>query len=234
MISETDRIRQRYAKRRTSGTEARYSPLNPYVSRVSRERDAALVRWVHEAGLAPVEDKTVLEIGCGNGSNLLRLIQLGFLPENLVGNELLVERAAEARHCLPESTRILLGDAVELALDGQQFDVVFQSTVFSSILEDEFQERLASRMWSLAKPGGGVLWYDFVYNNPANPDVRGICLSRVRELFPMGRVSRWRLTLAPPIGRRIAARAPWLFPLLNALPFLRTHVLCWITKDREM
>ena len=21
-------------------------------------------------------------------------------------------------------------------------------------------------MWALVKPGGGVLWYDFVYNNP--------------------------------------------------------------------
>jgi hypothetical protein len=24
-------------------------------------------------------------------------------------------------------------------------------------------------MWALTKPGGGILWYDFVYDNPRNP-----------------------------------------------------------------
>jgi hypothetical protein len=48
----------------------------------------------------------------------------------------------------------------------------------------------------------------------------------VAELFPDGRLRQWRLTLAPPIARRVPAA--W-YPWLN-LPFLRTHVLCWIEK----
>ena len=49
--------------------------------------------------------------------------------------------------------------------------------VFPSILDDSFQQKLADRMWALTKPGGGILWYDFIYNNPRNPDVRGVPLT---------------------------------------------------------
>ena len=41
-------------------------------------------------------------------------------------------------------------------------------------------------MWRWVRPGGGVLWYDFTFDNPRNPDVRGVPLARVRELFPHG------------------------------------------------
>jgi hypothetical protein len=76
-----------------------------------------------------------------------------------------------ARRRLPGAIRILVGDAAEINLDQGPFDVVYQSTVFTSILDDDFQQKLADRMWALVKPGGGVLWYDFIYSNPRNPDV---------------------------------------------------------------
>ena len=85
-------------------------------------------------------------------------------------------------------------------------------------------------MWSWLKPGGGVLWYDFTYNNPNNPDVRGMPVRRVHELFPHGRFIVRRVTLAPPISRRVCRIHPALYAVLNALPILRTHVLCWIEK----
>lgn len=132
---------------------------------------------------------------------------------------------------LPAATSVLLGDASTLELPDHSFDVVYQSTVFTSILDDEFQMKLAARMWSLAKPGGGVLWYDFIYNNPANPDVRGVPVAKVQSLFPDGEIDCWRLTLAPPISRRVTRLHPKLYTLFNAVPFLRTHVLCWIKKN---
>lgn len=230
MTNETEQIRERYLRREAMGADSRYDPVDPYVVRSLCARELVLARWVRRAKLMPLRNKTLLEIGCGNGSNLLRFLQLGFRPENLVANELLEHRAAEARHRLPQATQVLTGDARELNLADASFDVVFQSTVFSSILDPQFQRQLAQRMWSLVRGGGGVLWYDFVYNNPSNPDVRGVPLRRVRELFPSAEILAWRVTLAPPIGRRVASRAPWLYPLLSALPFLRTHILCWIRK----
>ncbi len=86
-------------------------------------------------------------------------------------------------------------------------------------------------MWRWLKPGGAVLWYDFTYDNPRNPDVRGMPLARVRALFPEGRVQARRVTLAPPISRRVCGLHPRLYGVFNALPLLRTHVLAWIVKS---
>ena len=102
--------------------------------------------------------------------------------------------------------------------------------MFSSVLDDAFQARLATAMWHAVRPGGGVLWYDFTVDNPRNRDVRGVPLARVRELFPQARVEARRITLAPPIARAVAALHPALYTLCNALPLLRTHVLCWLAK----
>jgi SAM-dependent methyltransferase len=223
-------VRERYARRSSTLDPLRYSLLNDAVLLSQQERQRALVRWVREFGLQPLETKRVLEVGCGNGSNLLDLLRLGFAPENLFGNELLPQRSEEARRLLPAAVSVIAGDATQMDLAPGSFDVVMQSTVFSSLLDDGFQATLAHCMWKWVRPGGGVLWYDFVYDNPSNPDVRGVTSARVRQLFPEGRLWQRRLTLAPPIARRVTALSPHLYGLFNSLPFLRTHRLCWIQK----
>lgn len=228
---EIRRIHERYAARDRKGVSARYSVLAPDVYMSLLERDRVLIEWLRRARLPPPPDQTLLEVGCGSGSNLLGFLRLGFAPENLVGNELREDAATRARFRLPAATRVVTGDATTVELPLDQFHVVFQATVFSSILDARVQEMLARRMWSLVTPGGGVLWYDFVYDNPRNPDVRGVPVHRVRALFPEGRVEFvWTLTLAPPISRLVTRLHPSLYTALNLLPFLRTHRLCWITK----
>jgi hypothetical protein len=54
----------------------------------------------------------------------------------------------------------------------------------------------------------------------------------VRELFPQGRLWSRRVTLAPPLARAACRVHPALHDALNLLPFLRTHVLAWVTKPR--
>ncbi|MDZ7813103.1 MAG: class I SAM-dependent methyltransferase [Ideonella sp.] len=173
----------------------------------------------------------LVEVGCGAGGNLLEFLRAGFMPAHLTGCELLPERLATAREVLPESVRLLVGDASALSIAPASQDIVFQATVFSSLLQDETQERLAHAMWQWLKPGGAVLWYDFCMDNPRNRDVRGVPLSRVQALFPQGRLKAQRLTLAPPIARRICRLHPSLYHLFNALPLLRSHRLVWIQKS---
>jgi ubiquinone/menaquinone biosynthesis C-methylase UbiE len=143
---------------------------------------------------------------------------------------LLEERCAQARAALPAGVRIAGGDATELTFQDESFDLVIQSTVFSSILDESFRKRLAARMWRLARPGGGVLWYDFMYDNPRNPDVRGISYREIKALFPEGTIAGERITLAPPLARLVAPIHPGLYAVVNALPLLRSHWLCWIRK----
>jgi SAM-dependent methyltransferase len=172
----------------------------------------------------------ILEVGCGSGGNLLQFLRLGFPPQSLAGNELQRPLADAARDSLPSGVTIIDGDALDIEVPGRSFDIVFQSLVFSSLLDDDFQLRLADKMWQLTTPGGWILWYDFTYDNPTNPDVRGVTRTRVRELFPMADPSFKRITLAPPISRFAARIHPPLYTVFNAFPFLRTHCFSWIRK----
>lgn len=228
--SETRAIVERYERRKGAHHANLYNRLSPAVYMSQQEKERALIRWIKKNLFSPLQDKRLLEVGCGTGGNLVDMIRLGFRPENLIGNELMEERASEARKTLPAETKILTGDALNLDFGNEKFDIVYQSTVFTSILDEAFQSKLAVKMWDFVRPGGYVLWYDFIYNNPGNSDVKGVSLHRIRHLFPEGEVGCERLTLAPPISRRVCRLHPSLYNLFNAFPFLRTHVLCWIRK----
>ena len=231
MTQETDAVRDRYTRRATQVEPMRYSLLRAANWQTVQERQRAMLRMFAAAGLADLSQVRLAEVGAGTGGNMLELLRAGFVPENLIGVELLEERAAIARHMLPSAVRFETGDATALAVEPGSLDVVFQSVVFSSLLDDAFQQRLAQAMWGWLRPGGAVLWYDFTYDNPSNPDVRGVPLARVRALFPAGNIRAQRVTLAPPIARRVAAVHPSLYTLCNLLPLLRTHLLCWIEKS---
>ena len=226
-LSEPQAVAERYA-RRTTGD--RYSPLRPEVNRLLQERQRALLGLMARAGLSSVGELRLTEVGCGSGSNLLEMLHLGFAPSHLQGVELLPERFAQARERLPSSLRLLLGDATQADIAPASQDLVLQSTVFSSLLDDDFQQQLARTLWQWVKPGGAVVWYDFTVDNPRNRDVRGVPLARIRQLFPQGRLTARRVTLAPPLARAACRVHPWLHDALNLLPLLRTHVLAWVAK----
>lgn len=231
-MAEPDRVAERYARRTTDPALVdRYSLLQPDVWQTVQERQRAVLQGLARRGWHDLRTRTLLEVGCGAGGNLMEFLRMGFRPEHLAGIELLPERHAEARALLPEALALHLGDACAAPIADASCDLVFQATVFSSLLDDAFQQRLATAMWRWVKPGGAVLWYDFTVNNPRNRDVRGVSLQRVRTLFPEGRIKAQRVTLAPPLARPACRVWPGLYPVLNALPLLRTHVLAWIEKD---
>ena len=232
MSTETSRdeaqaVAARYARRALTD---RYGILNRDVWQTLQERQRAMLRLFERLHWNELSSRRVLEVGCGSGGNLLELLRLGFAPRNLAGIELLPDRFAQAMQTLPAGVVLMQGDASLIKLPDESEDIVMQSTVFSSLLDAPFQWRLAQAMWRWVRPGGGVLWYDFTVDNPRNPDVRGVPLARIRELFPQGRLSYRRITLAPPVARAACRMHPVLYPVLNALPWLRTHVLAWIEK----
>jgi ubiquinone/menaquinone biosynthesis C-methylase UbiE len=228
-MSELEEIKSRYNRRENLPSD-RYSILSSDVYLIEQEKERNLIKWINENNIAPVSNKKLLEIGCGTGNNILTFLKLGFQPENIFANELLENRYTEAKKKLPQAIQIIPGNALDIEFPNNEFDIVFQSMVFSSILDDQFKLKLAQKIFNLTKSGGGVLWYDFIYNNPQNKDVMGIRFQEIKKLFPNSVMIKQKITLAPPLARFVTRVHPKLYYVFNSFFFLRTHLLVWIKK----
>ena len=170
------------------------------------------------------QDLSLLEIGAGNSSNAKIFIDLGIKSQNICFNELLPERILAIKTHFPNNT-VFEGNAIEIVIN-QKFDIIFQSTVFTSILNNSDREKLAKKMLNLLKPNGIILWYDFIYNNPKNKDVKKVDVKELKSLFSnSSKLYYKKITLAPPIGRKVKK----FYKLFN-VPFLRSHILAIIKK----
>ena len=225
-MDDVERLKDHYAQRaRTQGD--RYHVTQADVAIGSAEIDVAILRTLREQEMTDFAGLRVLEVGSGSGGNLLRMLRWGFRPEHLTGCELLTERHEQALAVMPPEVRLVNGDARTLAAV-EDHDIVLQSTVLSSILDDEVQESVAATMWRALRPGGLVLSIDFTMNNPHNPHVRGVPRARLAQLFP-GELTSRRVLLAPPIARRVGWH-PAVHAALRAIPLLRTHLVATIRK----
>lgn len=218
-MSEKGNIEIMYSKR--EGKESLYNSV--YSKLADEERIQKCNKLLNEH-FGEAGNKRILEIGAGHGGNVPMLLDYGFKMENIHLNELLQERILFIGEKYPDC-RLFKGDILEIDFK-DKYDCVFQSTVFTSILDQSKRKEVADKMWSLLKPGGMILWYDFVYNNPNNKDVRKVSVKEVKALFPLASVFHdVSVTLAPPIGRKVGK---W-YNLFN-WPILRTHVLIALTK----
>lgn len=214
MSNLEDQIKAQYNRREVSGitgseTYWRFADAE----REKKTRDVLLMYF------QSFDKLTFMEVGAGQGGNIPFFNRLGIPLTQITVNELLPERILALQTNFPQC-HLLPGNALNLELSAQ-FDIVYQSTVFTSILNPADRVRLANAMWNWVKPGGIILWYDFAFNNPSNPDVRKVTRRELNNLFPLAKnYIIEKLTLAPPIGRRVGR----LYPYLN-WPFLQTHLL---------
>ena len=227
-MGEEDRIREKYARRKPN--DSRYSWFNPGQVFMLQERERRVLELLKQAGVDSLADTNVLEIGCGQGAWLRDLIQWGAQPANLTGLELLADRAEEARRLCPAGVKVLCGSASQLEFPADSFDIVLQSTVFTSIQDEGLKQQVAAEMMRVVRPSGVILWYDFRFNNPRNPDVTGVGRKEISRLFPGCKIDLSSITPAPPLVRIMA---PWSWlscHLLGKVPWFRTHYLGVIRK----
>jgi ubiquinone/menaquinone biosynthesis C-methylase UbiE len=227
LASELARIRAAYAKRNGRSI---YSLFEPAQLLAIQERERRLLRLLSARGVTSLESSKILEVGCGTGLWLREFVRWGARPENITGVDLLPERIAEARRLCPPQLKLECGSATHLDSENAEFDLVVQSTVFTSILDPKVKIRIASEMLRVLRPEGSIVWYDFRFNNPRNPDVHGIKAKEVRSLFPGCRVESHKVTLAPPLARPVARLSRTLHSILSSIAPLRTHYLALITR----
>src|SRR5262245_23611339 len=140
MGPEEDRIREKYARRPRE--DRRYSWFEAGHLFMMQERERSVLKVLRRAGLDSLREKRILEIGCGQGSWLRDFIKWGAQPENLIGVDLLPERVEQAKRLLPQGLTILCGSAAHLDFPDDSFDLVLQSTVFTSIQDRELKQKI--------------------------------------------------------------------------------------------
>lgn len=184
---------------------------------------------LREARLASLAGLRILDVGCGRGNLLRMFLEYGANPARAFGIDLLAEHVREGRTLSP-NLHFVQGNAAQLPFPCNSFDLLFTFTLFTSVLDSRFRSSIAGEVGRVLVPGGKLLFYDFTYDNPANPDVRRIGRSEIRRLFPGWRATGRRVTLAPPLARIVARVSETLYYGLAQVPVLCTHYMCLLEK----
>jgi len=228
-VREVERIKKAYARRDQRGLRQVHSPFERPALFASQQRERVLVAMLKRHGFEQLHDKHILDVGCGYGDVLRRFIDYGASPENMAGIDLLEDRVERAKRLHP-NIEFQCASADNLPYGNKCFDIVMTFTVFTSILDQEMKMNVAREMLRVLKADGIILWYDYLMNNPRNPDVRGVGRKEIHRVFPGCTIYLRRVTLAPPLARWLVPRSWVVAYLLEKIPLLSTHYLGVIRK----
>lgn len=220
---EAVRIRDVYAER-----DARPRPLawDAGALFVQHSLERSRLDALRRSGLITLQGLRILDVGCGRGRWLERLVDFGAERERLTGVDLLASRITEARATNP-SIAFEVASATALPFPDATFDLVLQSTVLSSVLDEATRAAIAREMERVTRPGGRILWTDLGVPNPRNRDVRRVSRAEVGRLFPGWKADLHWATLPPLLARPIARRSWTVATLLEriAFPPFRMHLV---------
>lgn len=227
-MTEIERIREAYGRRVERGADERYSLTDPANLYLFQRRERELLGLLRRHRLVPLSSRRVIDIGCGNGEVLLDFVRYGADPARLSGVDLLESRVGAARARSPRAG-FLVANAAQLPYRDETFDIALQFTLLSSVLDPALRRRIADEALRVLSPSGTLIVYDFVWN-PRNHDVRGVGLQELRHLYSDCELDPRRVTLAPPVSRRLV-RFSWLLAeIVEAVPIMRSHYLVAIRK----
>lgn len=129
---------------------------NPYIRKREQKLAANILSKLPSAG------KTVLEIGCGEGTNLLYLNALND-SLNYTGIDFSKEKI-EAFQGFPENIRGIVADATQLPFSDTEFDLIVIRDVLHHI--DQAREKVMDEAWRVLKKNGSLLVLE---GNPSSP-----------------------------------------------------------------
>ncbi len=131
-----DRIKQRQGKNVIAGDD------EPYY-RYKRKKFLQLLHTVDFQG------KSVLEIGCGPGGNLLEVWKRQ--PAKLAGADISSNMVDIARENLPSEVNIHKVDGKTLPFEDETFDLVFTATVLQHNTDEEMLKRVVAELARVSK-----------------------------------------------------------------------------------
>lgn len=222
---EMARIRGVYGDyRKSSSVARRWDPSSFGNQAILAERREAVKRLLDSSGATPLDEKRILDVGCGSGGTLGEWIALGARSENLFGVDLLLDRLGEAV-LSSGSGLISCADARALPFPDDTFDLVSAFTLFSSVLDPKIAAQVAAELRRVCGRDGWLLWYDLRYPSPRNRNVRSLARRHISALFPNAQIRLASITVLPPLARRLRPSTAKLYGRLAKVPVLRSHYL---------
>jgi ubiquinone/menaquinone biosynthesis C-methylase UbiE len=168
-----------------------------------------------------------LDIGCGGLFWAEELVGFGLERKNCFGVDILHWRMREG-HGHGRDIQAINASAAALPFRSGSFDLVCQFTLMTSVLDSRTRNVVVDEIRRILRPGGYILWYDFRYNNPANPHTRAIGRAELRRLFRGWNISVQSITLVPQLARKTPGFLIPVLKFLHRLPMLRTHYVALI------
>jgi len=223
-MDDLSRLRDEYEDRKSRYSNSDlYSWFNLANLFAIQQRQRAVLSFLKGFGFTDLRKLRILEMGCGGGGVLSDFFSIGASQQKLFGVDLLKDRLDVARWRLPMSN-FANADGQGLPFADRSFDLVLQYTAISSILDEEIRQNIFADMLRVLKPSGVILSYDF-WLNPTNKQTRGLRMSEIRNSFPGCKIDYKKITLAPPIARRLVPISWLLSSFLEKLTIFNTHYL---------
>lgn len=227
--TEIRRIKDAYKDRdenySPSWKEHVYHPRHP-MGRLFYEHHYNILVNALNALEISLESASILDVGCGSGAWLRMLIELGAKPENLNGIDISESRIASAKRANPAINLIQAkGDGIPFP--SNNFDIVMQIVVFSSILDNSLAEILLKEMVRVIKPGGFIFWID--HKTSHSEHLAGYPVDKLREHFS-GCTLIYQESVQPGYFRKWHNH-PWLCRLLY--DFSRNGCDSWFLVFRK-
>jgi ubiquinone/menaquinone biosynthesis C-methylase UbiE len=138
--ADVNRIRRVYADRSARGLGRRYRAHRLDVILAAHQVERMLLTKLGARGWTDFSGLEVLDVGCGSGGPLVRLISHGVNPTRAHGVDLRESAIGVARSRLP-SADLRVGNAAELSYADDTMDLVLQFTMFSSFLDTRCARR---------------------------------------------------------------------------------------------
>lgn len=178
------------------------------------------IKKFFERSSIPITEALLLDYGCGVGARLLEIYRLGATFSNLYGFDCNPSRINIAKKIF-ESTNIMHGEN-SYSISPKQFDVLMNSTMMSSILDDKQASKIANEFYRLTKDSGFIIWYDLCLKNPYNPNVRSYKIKDILKLFPNHKIIYRKKICLPPVSGLKELPFP-LLRTIHTIPLLRSH-----------
>jgi SAM-dependent methyltransferase len=248
--TEVARIEAAYTARDAATTSSPYQFSKPGYAFYVQLLEWSVLEGIRRSPV-DIEGARVLDVGCGTGYLVHRLVEFGAAEAS--GVDLMPARIEEARRRYPQ-VRFIAANAAKLPFGDGEFDIVTQFTCLSSVLDPSLRGSIASEMWRVLRPGGVVLSYDIraptwpvrtmrrlgawrrtradQSDSEVATPIRDLSAAHLRRLFPDGSLDYASVGLAFGLCG-IAAHSYLAARLLARIALLREHGIGVVLKEPQ-